>query len=103
MGTYWHCDRRHFPENKLKYRERTVIEKDKKRRNLLKEKWDIDVLYIWEDEAENEELCKQLIQKFIERKLPSNMSSKYKLKDGVLYYCKNYKKQYMEFNNNFLL
>ena len=41
--------------------------------------------------------------KFVKRDLPSNMSSKYNLKDGILHYCKNYKKQYMEFNNNFLL
>ena len=104
MGTYWHCDRRYYSENKLKYRERTVIEKDKRKRKNLKEKWGIEILYIWEDETKNEELCKQLIQKFIRNEyLPSNMSSKYNLKNGSLHYCKNYKKQYMEFNNNFLL
>lgn len=102
MGTYWPCDSRHYAKKGLKYRERAAIEKDKRKRKTLKEKWDIDVLYIWEDEVENSELCKQLIQKFILKGLPSNMSSDYKLKNNILHYIKSSKKQYMNYKTNFL-
>ena len=85
MGGYWHGDIRRFPAEKLHDRQKNGIEKDKRRQKYFEEK-EIDILYLWKIEVEkNLDLCKILINNFINHKLPPySHSSSYDLKDWKL-------------------
>lgn len=66
QGRYWHGDIRLYsaPENGIQKR---ADKRDKRKKLFLKEKG-ITVLYIWEDDIEdNPEMCEKLILKFKER------------------------------------
>ena len=65
QGDFWHC-------NPLKYNQinQTVqvkrIPKDKAKHTYIKNKYNIEILYLWETDINNNvELCKKLIQKYI--------------------------------------
>lgn len=61
QGTYWHCDKRFFDKEHLSETQKNRIEKDKRKKEYLKEKG-IEILYIWEyDLVSNPEKCKEII------------------------------------------
>ena len=100
MGQYWHVDRRKYNDyKKLKYNQRKVIDKDKRRNNFFREQLGIQILYLWEDDVDNNiDLCEALIKRFINNpyKLPSYHSSHYNFNKGKLRYSKKNINQYIE-------
>lgn len=68
MGDYWHGNPIRYNENKYtlnSIQDRTII-KDKQKKSYITNKYDIKILYLWEtDINKNEELCKKLIQEYI--------------------------------------
>lgn len=66
MGSYWHCDRKHYSEIKYEMQLDRIL-KDKNKRNYLNKHYNMNILYLWEDDInENIEKCKQLIKFFID-------------------------------------
>ena len=65
MGTYWHCDHRKY--SKVIYKNHVNrIKKDKAKRTFLKNNFNINVLYLWEEEIlNNPMLCRNLILKYV--------------------------------------
>lgn len=99
MGGYWHLDYRRFDKNTNFISQQNAIEKDKRKKKYIEEKYSTKILYLWEKEVnENLELCEKLILEFIEN--PYNLkdfhSSSYKLNGDKIELKKSYKKQYME-------
>lgn len=98
MGTYWHCDIRKF--NMIKYsNQRKRIIKDKAKRTYLKNKYGIKVLYLWEEDINNNiDLCKEIILKYIENKgeLNNYQSLNYNVNNGILNLNNNLIIPYME-------
>ena len=68
MGDYWHGNPIRYNENKYtlnSIQDRTII-KDKQKKSYITNKYGIKILYLWEtDINKNEELCKKLIQEYI--------------------------------------
>ena len=68
QGDYWHCNPTIFTEKKKK-NQFDRISKDKSKHTYVKNKYNIEILYLWEDDLyKNEELCKKLIQLYIRNK-----------------------------------
>ena len=93
MGKYWHCtpwDNKDINETQYEN-----IRRDKAKRTFIKNQFDIDILYLWEDDINNNiELCKQLILLYINNhgKIPNYNSFNYclvndkiQLKEELLY------------------
>ena len=68
QGDFWHCDNRNFKE--IKYLiQANNIKNDKSKNTYIHKYYNIDILYLWEYDIENNlELCKQLILKYIDNK-----------------------------------
>lgn len=76
MGTYWHCDRRFYPQ--IKYQQQwDRISKDKAKNKFIKEKYNVNILYLWESDIDNKELCKKLIMLYLNNELTIYDSSYY--------------------------
>lgn len=102
MGKYWHQDCRHFPLKSNYISQKGVIFKDAKKRKKIEKENNTKILYLWEDEINNnEKLCKALILRFIKNpyKLKSYQSSSYTYNNKLRYSSKN-KKQYFEYAMN---
>ena len=85
MGTYWHCDNRKYKQ--IKYStQRKRITMDKRKRTYIKNKYNIPILYIWEEDIKNIDLCEQLILHFIKEQgnLKNYHSFNYQLKKNKL-------------------
>ena len=98
MGRYWHGDIRKYSEEKINASQYKTIEKDKVRKDTLYKDCGIIILYLWEDDINNNiDLCEALIQRFLQKpiELPSYHSSHYNFKKS-LRYSKNNVTQYME-------
>lgn len=79
MGTYWHGDSRRFSLNDLNENQQNCIEKDKRKRDYIEEQG-IKILYLWEKDIDgNLDLCKRLINLFINNNLEVLHSSHYDL------------------------
>jgi predicted nucleic acid-binding Zn ribbon protein len=88
MGTYWHCDIRHYdkPKNDKQIKN---IEKDKRKKDKIFELNGSNVLYLWEEDVNNNPIiCKYLLEK-------------YYINNGILdnYHSMNYS----IYNNNLIL
>lgn len=67
QGDYWHSNPLKFPDkiNKTQYKR---ITKDKAKHTYIKNKYGIEVLYLWEtDIYDNLEMCEKLILQYINR------------------------------------
>ena len=64
MGKYWHCTP--WDNNNINEMQYKNIQRDKAKRTYLKNQFNINILYLWEDDINNNiELCKQLICLYI--------------------------------------
>lgn len=65
QGDYWHCNPNKFKDkiNEVQYK---GIRKDKSKHTYIKNKYSIEILYLWEtDIIKNPELCKMLIDEYV--------------------------------------
>ena len=68
QGDFWHCDNRNFKEIKYLIQAEN-IKNDKSKKTYIYNKYNINILYLWEEDIENNlELCKQLILEYINNK-----------------------------------
>lgn len=84
MGTYFHCDVRKYDRPKYKLQEDRII-RDKAKQSYMKNIRNISILYLWEDELENNaELCEKLILLYIKNNgiLEDYHSCNYSLDDN---------------------
>jgi len=87
MGTYWHCDHRKY-KTILYEHQVDRIKRDKAKHTYIKNNYDINILYLWENDIlNNPNLCLNLINLYIDKK-------------GVLY---NYHSFNYIYNNNLLV
>jgi len=88
MGRYWHTDNRFY--EKINYdMQVNRIKIDKAKNTYIKNKFDINVLYLWEDDIKNnEELCINLIQRYINNNgiLPNYHSFNYNSNFNLIEY-----------------
>ena len=96
MGAYWHGEVRRYPEiQMLAERQSNCVEKDKRKLNKANE-LGIEILYLWEYDIDNDlDLCKKLINAFINDELDNKHSSHYILENYDILKENNIK-QYME-------
>lgn len=97
MGRYWHKDSRYYSKDIFtSLRNKITIEKDI-RKNKKMEEVRITILYLWEDDINNNlDLCEQLIKEFVNNtSLQSYHSSAYTLINGELIFNPQIK-QYIE-------
>ena len=86
QGDFWHCSPLLSKKANTNGVKSNVV-KDKRKHTFIKNKYDIEVLYLWEtDINENLELCKELIKLYIENNgiLENYHSFNYVLNNGKL-------------------
>lgn len=87
MGNYWHAHPLKYNINKLTKQQKKSIKQDKSKHTYIKKYEDIEILYLWEkDINENIDLCWLLIQKYIDNsgKLDNYHSFNYHLARSML-------------------
>lgn len=84
MGRFWHCDPRHYA--KVQYKQQfTRIIQDKRKQSYIRNNYNSEILYIWEDEIKNEEaLVKSIIHAAINSVLINYHSFNYSLVNNAL-------------------
>ena len=67
MGDYWHTNPNIYKDvNNINEIQQKRIHKDKTKEKYIKNKYDINILYLWENDIiNNSELCKKLIDMYI--------------------------------------
>lgn len=83
MGDFWHCHPLKYTVDNIRDIQRKRIPKDKAKHTYLKNKYNIEVLYLWEDDIYNNlDVCKALIDKYINNdgKLKNYHSFNYHIK-----------------------
>jgi len=81
MGTFYHCDHRKYPQI-IYERQVNRIRMDKIKHSYLRNNHNVEVLYLWEEEINNNTLlCEQLINLYVKNngKLDNYHSFNYKL------------------------
>ena len=84
QGDFWHCSPLLSGKSNTSGIKRNLI-KDKRKHTYIKNKYGIEVLYLWEkDINENFKLCKKLIELYIKNngKLGNYHSFNYELNDN---------------------
>ena len=67
MGDYWHSNPFSYNLFEVSDMQKEIIGRDKAKKSFLKNKYNMQVLYLWEtDIIKRPELCKMLIQKYID-------------------------------------
>lgn len=99
MGQYWHTDPRKYSE--INYQMQVDrIKNDKIKKSYIKSQYDIDILYLWEEDIlTNPMMIKQLIQEYINKQgqLENYHSFNYSF-DNLLSINKNLIVTYMEYS-----
>ena len=99
-GTYWHTDHRVF--DKINYlSQANGISKDKAKKTYIKKYYDINMLYLWEYDINNDrELCNELIILYIHNNgvLDNYHSFNYHLNNGILTINENIEIPYMDYD-----
>lgn len=68
MGTYWHLDPR-FYSNIKSVQQADSPRKDKIKHSYIKNNYDIEILYLWENDIDNNiDICEQMIWDYIKNK-----------------------------------
>lgn len=86
MGDYWHCSPTRYSEPKND-RQRHIISRDKAKHTFLRDRYGIEILYLWEtDLIHNPEKCRALILEYICKngQLPNYHSFNYIYDGSVL-------------------
>lgn len=69
MGDFWHCHPMKYTTENIRDIQKKRIPKDKAKHTYLKNNYNIEILYLWEDDIYNSlEVCKLLIDKYISNK-----------------------------------
>jgi hypothetical protein len=87
MGDFWHCNPIKYNKTNMRDIQKKRIPKDKAKHTYLKNNYNIEVLYLWEDDIYNNfDVCKCLINKYINNNgvLENYHSFNYYLKDNDL-------------------
>lgn len=87
MGDYWHGSPLKYDMNNVNKVQRKAIGRDKSKHTYILNYYQIPILYLWEhDINNNEELCRQLIAKFIQEpySMKSYNSFNYHMQDSNL-------------------
>lgn len=98
QGDYWHCSPIKYVD-KISEMQAEVIRSDKAKHTYIKRTYDIDVLYLWENDiTKNIELCRNLIKLYVENngELPNYNSFNYQLIDGEIALVDNLITPYQE-------
>jgi hypothetical protein len=100
MGTFWHSDHRIIKE--INYPDRVDgIRKDKIKRSFIKTKYNVNILYLWEEDImKNPDLCKKLIKLYIDNHgvLDNYHSFNYSLFSDYIKLNNTLMKAYMEYD-----
>lgn len=91
MGDFWHCNPIKYPKDKYDIHNKN-IGRDKAKHNYIHSKYNIEILYLWENDIYNHpDVCKNLIIKYITNNghIPNYHSFNYTFKDGVIELNKN--------------
>ena len=102
QGDYWHCNPQKFNNKITKIQYNRTI-KDKEKHTYIKNKYNIEILYLWEsDILKNINLCKKLILEYINKNgiLENYHSFNYVIDDGKLKLNKDIIISYQEMNIN---
>ncbi|AZV43735.1 restriction endonuclease [Peribacillus asahii] len=99
-GGYWHADPRIYHE--INYQNQVDrIKNDKAKNTYIKNNYEINILYLWEEDIlENRELCELLIKEYIESqgKLDYYHSFNYALNDNKIEITNNIIIPFMEYS-----
>ena len=99
MGDYWHGNPMKYNNEKLNNTQKKCISRDKAKHTYIKNKYDIEILYIWETDIYNNiELCKHLILQYIRNEgiLDNYNSFNYYNNNGEIYMNKDIIHPYQE-------
>lgn len=99
-GRYWHADPRYYPVIEYQMQYDRVIN-DRRKHGLIKSQYDIEILYLWEDDLmNNTEECKLLINEYIKNKgiLSNYQSFNYHLHNKEIKINKNIIIPYLEYD-----
>ncbi len=86
MGDYWHCSPLKYESVKYDCQKKS-IRRDKAKHTFIKNKYNTEILYLWENDLlNNRELCLEIIRKFISKNgvLDNYHSFNYELIDNSL-------------------
>ena len=86
MGDFWHCNPQKYKEIKQNIQMQR-IPKDKAKHSYIKNQYNIEILYLWENDIINNiDLCKKLVLKYISQNgiLKNYHSFNYSLDDNNL-------------------
>lgn len=86
MGDFWHCNPLKYFDNFHNIQKKR-IPKDKAKHTYIKDKYNIEILYLWENDIYNQPyLCKRLIKKYIQSNgnLKNYHSFNYHIKNNKL-------------------
>lgn len=92
MGDFWHCHPLKYNKENVRDIHKKRIPKDKAKHTYFKNKYNIEILYLWEDDIYNNlDVCRFLIDKYINNKgvLENYHSFNYYLKDNNLTLANN--------------
>lgn len=97
MGRYWHCDRRYYKEIKYQQQWDRII-RDKAKRSYIKNEYGINILYLWEDDLDNIDLCTKIIMSYINDNLDVYDSSMMYIDGDELSAYTDIELQYMNYD-----
>lgn len=87
MGDFWHCNPKKYSSGNNYDVHKKRIPRDKAKHTYFKKYYDIEILYIWEDDIYNNlDVCVMLIKKYIEQNgvLQNYHSFNYHIENGCL-------------------
>lgn len=68
MGDFWHCHPLKYTKDNMRDIHKKRIPKDKAKHTYFKNNYNIEILYLWEDDIYNNlDVCKALIDKYIKQ------------------------------------
>lgn len=100
MGSYFHADHRIYT-NSLYWMQKDRIKRDKAKHSLLDNKYGIQILYLWEEDINNNiDLCKKLIFLYIDSagKLNNYHSFNYILENNEIVLKRDISIPYMDYD-----
>lgn len=69
MGDFWHCNPKKYSSPNIYDVHKKRIPRDKAKHSYFKNNYDIEILYLWEDDIYNNiEVCEKLIMLYIDNK-----------------------------------
>ena len=102
MGDFWHCSLLEYKTVKYDNQRKTVA-RDKSKHTYINRYYNIDVLYLWENDINTDEnKCKLLIEEYVNSKgkLDNYNSFNYIIKDNKLEISKDIKEPFFEIKSN---